>query len=249
MKKVLFICVVACLMLFPVSASANSIESSTMWFSGTLTFDPVTATYTGTINAIAGYYYIPGAPGTTYDVVDSRWETPDGSAAIGGFDVYAKEGGTAYVEGVGSYVIGADHDAYSSSGPWGTWYDPDVADWVQYSLELTADHWYLRYTSTGESPMSGVMNWASMIATESDLGTQDGAHGGSAAQGGGAGAWDWDCGWGVEVVPLELPGFEVTVIGIGGSSYAVSMTPTIPEPATISLLGLGGLALLRRRKH
>ena len=243
MKKVLFIC--AALMLFTANATANNIASSTMWFSGALTFDQITTAYTGTIDAKAGIYYIPGGPGTTWN--GSEWVTADGSTAVGGFDVYAKEGGTAYVEGLGTEVIGSDHDAYSAGGLWGVWYEPDVADWDKYSLELTADHWYLRYTSTGESPMSGTIDWSTMIAAETDLGTQNGVHDGSLVHGGGAGAWDWDCGWGVEVIPLELPGFNVTVIGLSGGDYAVALSPTVPEPATICLLGLGGLALLRRK--
>lgn len=34
---------------------------------------------------------------------------------------------------------------------------------------------------------------------------------------------------------------------LGGASYAMEMTPT-PEPATMSLLALGGLAMLRKRR-
>lgn len=33
-----------------------------------------------------------------------------------------------------------------------------------------------------------------------------------------------------------------------GENFAVCFYPTIPEPATLTLLGLGGLALLRRKK-
>ncbi len=196
-------------------AMANDIQSSTMHFHGELT-DEGGGVYTGTILMTQGEYYVPGGPG-------------EATYTGGGFDVYAKEGGTAYVQGMtpDSWIIGSDHDAYSESGPWGSWYDPDCADWEQYSLELTADHWYLRYTPTGESPMSGVMTWygdGTGYAAETDLGTQDGGHDGSAAHGGGAQAWDWDCGWGVEVIPLELPGFYVEVSPTG--SYDVTLTPS-----------------------
>ena len=150
--------------------------------------------------------------------------TSGGFYAEGGFDVYAEEGATAYVTG-STWPIGSSHDAYSAAGPWGSWWDPDCADWNQYSLELTADHWYLRYTPTGESPMSGAMNWSTMFAAETDLGTQDGGHDGSAAHGGGGGAWDWDCGWGVEVIPLELSRFQASITDIGGGQYEVRLIP------------------------
>ena len=207
--------------MMPAAAPPNSVASGTMHFEGALT-DSGGGVYVGTIAM-----------------------TDDGFYPSGGFDVYADEGGTAYVQGyygadpcnagavADTYVVGCygeAHDAYPTTtrgGPWGGWYDPDVPDWNMYELELTADHWYLRYASTSESPMSGVMNWSITYAAETDLGTQDGAHGGSATQGGGAQAWDWDCGWGVEVIPLELPGFEVNVQDLTGGNYHVTLTPAV----------------------
>lgn len=215
---------------------ANVIDSSTMIFEGTLT-DNGDGTYTGILPMTPGSYYMPGGPGEGAN---------DGGS--GGFDIYARVGGTAYVQGIDpdNWIIGADHDAYSEGGPWGTWYDPDCADWNKYALEVTGDHWYLRYVDSWESPMSGTMNWAAMYAAETDLGTQDrpqdispealamypslpaalhGGHGGSDVHGGGAAAWDWDCGWGVEVVPLEYAGFNVNVEDLGGGTYQVTLTP------------------------
>ena len=241
MKRLRILVACTCVLaLMAGIASANTVSSSTLWFEGQLTYNAGTGAYTGTIAAIAGYYYVAGGPGTVWDPVDGRYETPDGQAAVGGFDVYADAGGTAYVQGMSpsSWTIGSDHDAYSSTGPWGTWYDPDCADWDKYELELTADHWYLRYAPTDESPMSGSMNWTAMYAAETDLGTQDGGHDGSATHGGGAQAWDWDCGWGVEVIPLELPGFLVAVTDIGSGDYRVSLTP-IPEPVSLIFFGTG----------
>jgi len=65
-------------------------------------------------------------------------------------------------------------------------------------------------------------------AAETDLGTQDGSHDGSAVHGGGAQAWDWDCGWGVEVVPLQYLGFQVVVTD-SSASYEVTLTPATYE--------------------
>jgi len=209
-----------------LTPKANTIPSSTMHFDGTLT-DQGGGVYTGTVPMTVGEYYVAGGDGAHI-------------YTGGGFDVYAEEGACAFVQGFygtgawncdgpDSAIVGPDHDAYSESGPWGGWWDPDCADWNVYHLELTADHWYLRYTPTDETPMSGTMNWATMYAAETDLGSQDGSEpGGSAAHGGGAQAWDWDCGWGVEVVPLELPGFSVTITPAKGD-YHVTFGPASPD--------------------
>jgi hypothetical protein len=205
---------------------ANDTASSTMVFEGTLT-DQGGGVYTGYIPMKSGGYW--GLTGAGYSQRHGCTDTSPCAAGPGGFDVYAKAGGTAYINGV-SGTIGSNHDAYSAGGVWGSWYDPDCADWCQWSLELTADHWYLRYTATNESPMSGVMTWygdGTGYAAETDLGTQDGGHDGSAAHGGGAQAWDWDCGWGVEVIPLQLRGFHLTVT-IGGSPDDVELDPSDP---------------------
>jgi len=200
------------------AVEANDTASSTMIFEGDLTPQDG-GVYTGTIDMTEGGYYVSGGAGESI-------------STGGGFDVYAKEGGTAYVEGMSpaTWTIGSDHDAYSESGPWGTWYDPDCADWNNYSLELTADHWYLRYTATGESPMSGVMYWygdGTGYAAETDPGTLKVDHGGTSTDpteytAGSAQEWGWHCGWGEERIPLELPGFAVEVTP---GSYTVTLTP------------------------
>jgi len=210
----------------------NTVLSSTMVFQGALT-DNGDGTYTGTIPMI-------DEDGTTYG---------DGES---GFDVYAMQGGCAYVQDYygddqsncngqhDTYVVGYygnPHDAYTSGGPWGTWYDPDCADWDKYEIELTSDHWYLRYSPTGESPMSGSMDWTELYAAETDLGTQNGGHDGSAAHGGGPQAWDWDCGWGVEVIPLAFPGFNVEITNLGGGEYRVILTPADGRSFGVNPLG------------
>ena len=148
------------------------------------------------------------------------------------------------------------------------WYDPDCADWYSYSVELTADHWYLRYTATNESPMSGIMKWygdGTGFAYETDLGTQNGGHGGSAAHGGGHRHGTWDGGWGVEAVPWQCRGFHVKVT-VGGSPDDVELDPSdpvvgwetyaiskvrvlLPWIALLAAIAVGaGLLVLRRRR-
>ena len=109
-------------------------------------------------------------------------------------------------------------------------------------MELTSDHWYLRYTPTGESPMSGDMYWDRWYAAETDLGTQTGGHDGSAAHGGGAGAWDWDCGWGVEIIPLQLAGFTANFEDMGSGNFRVTLKPAGPtirdNPSYVASTGL-----------
>ena len=204
-----------------VPVMANDVPSSTMVFEGALT-DQSGGVYTGTIDMTEGEYYVTGGPG-------------EGISTGGGFDVYAEYGGTAYVEGMSpdNWTIGSDHDAYSQSGPWGTWYDPDCADWNQYSLELTTSHWYLRYTSTGESPMSGKMYWygdGTGYAAETDPGTVKAVHGGSTTDpteytAGSPQEWGWHCGWGEERIPLQFPGFHVIMTSLGGGQYEVTLIP------------------------
>jgi hypothetical protein len=233
-------------MAAPVAAQddpPNTVASSTMIFQGTLTYDSATGAYTGQIDMVN----------------ESAMDLGD---KIAGFDVYAKWGGCAYVldyygtgdwncDGVDTAIIGSNHDAYSSGGPWGPWYDPDCADWDCYSLELTADHWYLRYTATGESPMSGEMDWNAMYAAETDKGTWDPEDDGvgpyEVYADGGPQMWDWNAGAQVERIPLQFPGFDVTVAGpVDGGVYRVTLTPAkagatlltanVPDIVAISVL-------------
>ncbi len=231
-------CVLAVIVLLPLTAGANNIASSTMHFYGALT-DDGGGVYTGTIAATSGEYYVPGGGG---EVISTG----------GGFDVYAKDSGCAFVEGyyatgawncsgIDTYLLGSDHDAYPYGGPWGSFYDPDVADYYNYELTLTASSWYLRYNGTvlgngNATPMSGPMDWVNLYAREGDVGAYisppadpDANDGDAAAFGAGAGYWDMDWTWGSEAIPLELSGFSVVVTDNGSGQYEVTLTPAAQD--------------------
>ena len=79
---------VAAMVVVAPAALANSIVSSTIHFSGTLT-DAGGGVYTGTILATAGTYYIAGGPGTHLgdgsgdEPNTSAYYTPDHRLAVG----------------------------------------------------------------------------------------------------------------------------------------------------------------------
>ncbi|MCW4049124.1 MAG: right-handed parallel beta-helix repeat-containing protein [Candidatus Bathyarchaeota archaeon] len=192
---------------------ANTVESSTMRFEGTL-IETTPGVFTGTIPLTAV------------------------------FDVYARDGAIAAFADerglVGPTLIITDHDAYP------TW-DPDVPDWDYYALTLTTDSWQLVYSGEdsweigGAVPMSGTMDWNTMYAVETDVGYCFGTEGEAlgadtgwaADNGGGVACWDLDWVWGSEVVPLEYPGFDVSVTDLGGGSYTVTLTPAHSEKIQI----------------
>ena len=249
MKKLAMIMAVVGL-VFSAGAMANTPASSTMWFQGNLT-DAGGGVYTGEISMTEGYYYILGGLG--YSSRNVAYQ--QSGNAEGGFDVYGRDGATAYSQYPGnalkSQTMDSDHDAYEAGSSLGQ-YTPNISDWDTYSLQLTPDHWYLWYNSSENqyTPMSGTMNWSTLVATESDFGTITGsiASDDPVDYGGGAAAWDWEMSWGIEVIPLEYPGFDVSMNDLGGGNFEVALTPT-PEPATMSLLALGGLAVLKRRRR
>ena len=257
--RMTFVCVCA-LALTAGVASANTVQSSTIWFEGILT-------------AGAGGAY----SGILMCVDEAAAGIGDG---ISGFDIYGMNGANAWFgddPGGGplwSSVTMANHDA------WPAW-NPDTPDWYQYSLLFYVDEggqqkWLLQnhpgataahpwYDSAWWGPgglvamgipMSGLMDWSAMYAEELDAGaylpgtgTAE-IPGGAAGYGGGAHAWDMDWSWGSEVVPLEYPGFSVSLVSLGGMDYRVSLTP-VPEPMTLALLGIGipALAFIKRRRN
>ena len=216
--------------LAAVSAQAdNTVLSSTMIFQGTLS-PQGGGVYHGTLNMVD----------------EAAMSLGDN---ISGYDVYARNGATAWFgndPGGGpvwtSQAIGtspANHDG------WPTW-NPDTPDWYQYSLNLYVaggvQKWAVRNhpgstvgnphsTPANGVPMSGVMDWSNMYAEETDVGAYIGGGsaeipGGAATHGGGAHCWDMDWSWGSEVVPLDLAGFDVVVSDLGGGQYRVTMTPS-----------------------
>ncbi|MGD8453853.1 MAG: right-handed parallel beta-helix repeat-containing protein [Phycisphaerae bacterium] len=226
------------LLLWPATATANSVQSSTMHFEGTLT-DAGGGVYTGTIAMTRGAWYCETCPGGDLYVGGSAPYVPGPNQ--GGFDLLARAGGIAYYDDAVQGVIGTDHDAYSSGGGWGSFYQPDCCDYEHYELTLTGDHWYLRYNggvlgAGNATPMSGAMDWANLYASEDDIGAYvtppadpDANDGDAAANGGGPGAWDMDWGWGSEVIPLQASGFIVKVEDLGSGQYHVTLTPDLIE--------------------
>ena len=163
--------VVGILLAVGATAMANTVQSSTIWFEGTLTYDSGTGAYTGTIAMID----------------EATASVGDG---IAGFDVYARNGAWATYDTVSSgsgYTAGvvANHDAYTGAGGWGTFWSPDCADWYNYQLRLTDTEWFLEYngdagndgdlTGATAPPMSGLINWSTGIATETGTGAYYGA--------------------------------------------------------------------------
>ena len=244
MKKLLVFLTVMTFMFSFVAA--NTVDSSTMVFEGALTANP-DGSYSGTIDATPGNYYIIGGPGEGEYVGPN----PSSTEVQGGFDLYAEEGENAFVEGMSpeTALIGSDNDAYSQSGPWGTYYNPDIADWYNYQLTLNGGNWYLEYKNSElGTPMSGAIDWGDMYASEDDVGSYRGTasadpdanDGGAAANGGGAATWDMDWTWGSEVIPLEYPGFRVNVENISTVSevkYRVTLTPADDSPDNQGVTG------------
>lgn len=227
MKGVQSYFVIVFLLIGSVFVSANTIDSSTMIFEGPLTANE-DGSYSGAIDAIAGSYYYTDGTGC----VDGK--TPDGGACNGGFDVYAKEGETAYYDDLEQGTIGSDHDAYSTAGGWGSFYSPDVADYYNYQITFSGADWYLEYKGDAlGTPMSGDIDWNSMYAEELDTGSyrgtvpsdEDANDGDAASNGGGAHAWDMDWTWGSEAIPLEYEGFEVEIDDLGTGNYRVELRP------------------------
>ena len=155
--------------------------------------------------------------------------------ALCAFDVYAKEGSCAYVEGyygtgdwncegpdtftVGYY--GSEvKDAYPSQqggGPWGSWYDPDVADapTVPYYLNLNSDGtWNIE--AFGKTPYEGIINWDTNIALETG---QD---------------WSVQWTWGTEYIQLGHPAWELEITEESGT-YTVVMTPVGVSTTSMTL--------------
>jgi len=230
----------ATLVFGTVPASAdNTVSSSTMIFEGTLT-DEGGGVYSGVLAMVDEDALNISDDESGYDVY-----ARNGALARFGDD---PGGGPVWT----SVAIGTDPN--SDHDGWPTW-DPDTPDWYQYSLNLYLDsgeyrwavrnhpgataanpwydeaHWGAGGKIARGVPMSGAMNWTNDYACETDTGAYlpgtgvAEIPGGAAGQGGGPACWDMDWSWGSEVVPLEFPGFDVSVAAQGGGIYRVTLTP------------------------
>jgi len=222
MKKIMLMA--SLLLMVPAFALGNTVASSTMQFQGALT-DNGDGTYTGVVPML----------GTT------------------GFDIFAEEGETAqFGNDPGSGPVWTPQ-VIASNDAWPTW-TPDTPDWYQYSIEFYEDgglqRWALRNHPSATAtnpwydeafwgvggiapagvPMSGVVNWGSTYAAETDVGAYLPATGtpeipgGAEGEGGGRATWDMDWSWGSEMVPLAFAGFNIDVT-FNGTDHDVTLTP------------------------
>ena len=179
-----------------------------------------------------------------YEMIDESISGNPGDG-IAGFDVLGKNGAKAWFGDVVSSTVTWTSQLMSNYDAWPS-DTPDTPDWYQYSLEVKDDNiwairnhagateanpWYDTITPKGV-PMSGTMDWQNMYAYEMDIGAYISGTGtaeipnGASGYGGGQQAWDMDWSWGSEYIPLQYPGFDVTVTG--SAPYTITLTPAEP---------------------
>ncbi len=117
----------------------------------------------------------------------------------------------------------------STNATWGVYLDP--------TSEYTAGNAQLQNATALPSAGSG----------RSVTGADPGPGHDYASGGGGRAAGDWST---VEFVGLAVGTYTIDLyVPAGGGQTATADIDVVPEPATIALLGLGGLFLTRRRRR
>lgn len=218
------------------AAIPTTIESSTMVFQS------------------VSIYTLTGNPGGPYTgmipMVQNEGSLGDG---VPGFDLYARNG--AMYHTIQNDIV--EHGTIVGH----EWCEGvDTPDWYQYSLNFYEEEGVQRWRVANHSgatvgdpwaagggsaeveqgvPMSGVMDWVDMYATETDVGeylppidpdTHPKHPHWAAAHGGGPGCWDMDFANWSEVVPLQFSGFDVEITEESGV-FTVTLTPA-PGPGS-----------------
>ncbi|MEM9416124.1 MAG: PEP-CTERM sorting domain-containing protein [Planctomycetota bacterium] len=186
--------------------------------------------------------YATGA--TISENFESATQTGGGAAGnLGG-----GTGGEWGAYGTAQNYSGDDHTA-ALGGAGGSFYghtigvDPNpVSDAVAIDAghnAIEVEAWLANYTADSDNTVIGIVQYSDAgvtVVSDDDVltGTQD--------------AWEFQTG--SVAVAAGATHFAVRFGGVGNDTYAdnIVATSVVPEPGSLALLGLGGLAMLRRRR-